>query len=295
MSKSPAVALNKGCLPALSSGSIHSYISAVYSIPNLEREEEITLAKNWAERGCLESVRKLVLAHLKSVVYIAKEFKNYGMPQEELIQEGNIGLMKAVKRFSPENGARLFTFAQHWVYAEIADYVVRNYRQIKIATTKAQRKLFFNLRKFKKSTTWMKDSEVRELSEKLDVPFGEVRRMEGRLTSKDLSFGGTTTDDDSDQKTYEVPEEYLGTDELSGEAYMLALEDSEYKDRIHGAVNSLDDRSKDIINARWFNDDKKVTLHDLAAKYSVSGERIRQLEVNALKKIKLKLSESEEN
>lgn len=294
MTTPSAMTLNSDSLPVLKSGNIESYISAVCSVPNLEREEEVRLSKNLLEHGCLESARKLVVAHLKCVVFIAKGFKNYKMPQDELIQEGNIGLMKAVKRFSPDKGVRLVTFAHHWIYAEIADYVVRNFRGVKIATTKAQRKLFFNLRKLKKSVSWMSDTEVASMATELNVPEYEVRQMENRLTSKDVSFSSFTSDDDDDDGLI-APEDYLSTDAFSGESYMEALDEADYKGMLYQAIDGLDERSRDVIHSRWLNEDRKSTLHDLSKKYGVSAERIRQLEVIALKKLKHEMADAQLN
>lgn len=293
MTTPSAMTMNSDSLPVLKAGNIESYISAVCSVPNLEREEEVQLSKNFLEHGCLESAKKLVVAHLKSVVFIAKGFKNYKMPQDELIQEGNIGLMKAVKRFSPDKGVRLVTFAHHWIYAEIADYVVRNFRGVKIATTKAQRKLFFNLRKLKKSASWMTDVEVSDMAKELNVPEYEVRQMENRLTSKDVSFSSFTGDDDDDGLI--APEDYLATDAFSGESYMEARDEADYKGKLYQAIGGLDERSKDVIQSRWLNEDSKSTLHDLSKKYGVSAERIRQVEVLALKKLKHEMADAQIN
>lgn len=280
-------------IPTLTSKTLESYVSSVFSIPNLEKEDEIKLSTRLIEEGCLESAKLLILPHLKYVVHVARGFKNYGLPQEDLIQEGNIGLMKAVKRFNPHKGVRLVTFAHHWIYAEIADYVVRNFRQVKIATTKAQRKLFFNLRKLKKSRSWMKEDEVKSIAQKLEVPESDVRQMEGRLTTKDTSFYRTYEDgDDYDMSL--APEDFLGTEEISGTSFFDSLDNQQIRENMYLAIESLDERSKDIIRSRWLDEDAKLTLHDLADKYGVSAERIRQVEVKALKKIKLSLTEQTE-
>lgn len=290
MGKSVVKVANKPVsIPNLTSKSLDSYVSSVFSIPNLEKEDEQRLSNKFVEEGCLESAKALILSHLKYVVHVARGFKNYGFPQEELIQEGNIGLMKAVKRFNPSKGVRLVTFAHHWIHAEISEYVVRNFRQVKIATTKAQRKLFFNLRKLRKSTSWMKESEIKSIAQKLDVSESDVRQMEGRLSTFDPSFHRTYSDNDSDESL--APEDVLGTEEVLGGSLEDSLDDESARAKIYSAIDQLDERSKDVIVSRWLDEDNKKTLHDLARKYSVSAERIRQLEVKAMKNIKLSLTE----
>lgn len=268
-------------------GSIEGYIRAANEYPMLTAEEEKELAERLYYNGDIEAAKKLVLSHLRFVIHVARGYSGYGLPQADLIQEGNIGLMKAVKRFNPEVGVRLVSFAVHWIKAEIHEYVLRNWRIVKVATTKAQRKLFFNLRKTKQRLGWFNENEVDMVANELGVSKEDVIEMESRMTGADVGFDLPT--DDSEAETYS-PSLYL-EDKSSNFAAELENEnfESQAAEQLSHALQSLDERSQDIIKARWL-DDNKATLHDLAAKYNVSAERIRQLEANALKKLKSAVS-----
>lgn len=263
---------------------LEAYLHGVHSIPLLTVEEEKSLADRFFFDGDVEAARQLVLSHLRFVVHIAKSYNGYGLPQADLIQEGNVGLMKAVKRFDPTVGVRLVSFAVHWIKAEIHEYVLRNWRIVKIATTKAQRKLFFNLRSQKKRLGWMTNDEIEAIANELGVDAADVREMEGRLGAFDSSFDAPV---DADDETASQAPVYFLEDETADPAVQLEQDDWEntHHTRLHLALEKLDDRSRDILEQRWFADDKS-TLHDLAAKYDVSAERIRQLEKNAMKKLK---------
>jgi RNA polymerase sigma-32 factor len=256
----------------------------VNSIPVLSAEEEHKLAEELYYHENLDAARKLVLAHLRFVVHIAKSYSGYGLPQADLIQEGNVGLMKAVKRFNPEKGVRLVSFAVHWVKAEMHEYILRNWRIVKIATTKAQRKLFFNLRSKKKRLAWLTNDEAVAVAEDLGVDVKEVQKMEGRLAAPDMAFD-LGVDDDEDT-AFLAPANYL-EDHRFDPARLAENDDwqSNKHESLHSALAELDERSMDILQQRWLNEDK-ATLHDLAGKYGVSAERIRQLEQNALKKVR---------
>lgn len=276
----------------LSVGSLGSYLHWINTIPMLTAEEEHELATNLRENNDLESARKLIMSHLRLVAKIARGYDGYGLQQADLIQEGNIGLMKAVKRFDPNVGVRLVSFAIHWIRAEIHEFVLRNWRIVKIATTKAQRKLFFNLRKAAKKRGWFSEDEVNTVAEQLNVSAKDVRQMEQRLNAYDASFDVLATDDDGDGGSGNfAPAQYL-EDHSSNIEHNYA--DSEFSHQqttgLHHALANLDDRSRDILEQRWLSEDK-LTLHDLAAKYEVSAERIRQLEKNAMNKIKTALLE----
>lgn len=268
-------------------GSIESYIHSVNQIPLLSAEEEYFLAERFQNEGDTEAARQLVLAHLRYVVRVAKGYLGYGLPLNDLIQEGSIGLMKAVKRFDPKIGVRLVSFAVHWIKAEIHEFVLRNWRIVKIATTKAQRKLFFNLRQMKTRLGWSSSEEIDEVAKGLGVPRSEVIVMEQRLNAMDTSFDAQGSDDDDD--AYKAPEHYL-FDPTHDPAYLVEQEraGNNNQDNLIAAFEGLDDRSKDILQQRWFAE-KKATLHDLADKYGVSAERVRQLEKNAMKKLKLSM------
>lgn len=268
-------------------GSIEGYIRAANEYPMLTAEEEKELAERLYYNGDIEAAKKLVLSHLRFVIHVARGYSGYGLPQADLIQEGNIGLMKAVKRFNPEVGVRLVSFAVHWIKAEIHEYVLRNWRIVKVATTKAQRKLFFNLRKTKQRLGWFNENEVDMVANELGVSKEDVIEMESRMTGADVGFDLPTND--SEAETYS-PSLYL-EDKSSNFAAELENEnfESQAAEQLSHALQSLDARSQDIIKARWL-DDNKATLHDLAAKYNVSAERIRQLEANALKKLKSAVS-----
>ncbi|WP_323750513.1 RNA polymerase sigma factor RpoH [Marinobacter sp.] len=269
---------------------LESYIQAASRIPVLTVEEERDLAERLHYDGDVEAARQLVLSHLRFVVHIARSYSGYGLAQADLIQEGNVGLMKAVKRFNPEYGVRLVSFAVHWIKAEIHEFILRNWRIVKVATTKAQRKLFFNLRSQKKKLAWLNHDELNAVAEDLGVEPKVVREMEGRLASRDASFDGPM--DDDDDAVYQAPAHYL-EDRRADPA--VQLENSNWSEDSNGrlmhALSALDERSQDILRERWLTDSKS-TLHELADKYGVSAERIRQLEKNAMKKIKAQMTEA---
>jgi len=264
-------------------GSLDAYIQAVGGISVLSKEDEQALACQFREQDDLEAARELVMAHLRFVVHIAKGYTGYGLPLNDLIQEGNVGLMKAVKRFDPDYGVRLVSFAVHWIRAEIHEYVLRNWRIVKVATTKAQRKLFFNLRKAKKSLAWLSAAETRAVAEDLGVSEKEVTEMEKRLHSRDAIFDPTP---DTDDDRAFAPAAYLPSPD-SDPAVLIERADwnADATQRMAAAIRTLDDRSRDIIESRWMTE-KKKTLHELAKVYGVSAERIRQLEANAIKKLR---------
>lgn len=259
-----------------------AYIASVNSIAVLTPEQELELAKQYYYEGDVDAARQLVLAHLRFVVHMAKTYSGYGLSQADLIQEGNVGLMKAVKRFNPEIGVRLVSFAVHWIKAEMHEYILRNWRIVKIATTKAQRKLFFNLRSSKKRIGWLNNEEAEAMAQDLGVDTAVVRQMEGRMSSNDTSFDADV--DADEEAVYRAPAYYL-EDQASDLA--SNLEAAEWEDvtnnSLQTALADLDDRSKDILNSRWLSDDK-ATLHDLADKYGISAERVRQLKKNAMKR-----------
>jgi len=264
-------------------GSLDAYIERVSRIPVLTREQELELAARFRRDSDLEAARELVLSHLRFVVHIARGYRGYGLPMGDLVQEGNVGLMKAVKRFDPEVGVRLVSFAVHWIRAEIHEYVLRNWRLVKIATTKSQRKLFFNLRRLKKNLAWLTESETRAVARDLGVAPAEVTEMEKRLSARDLSFDPVPEGDDEDAYT---PAMYLPAADADPS---VQVEKEEWQDttaqRLGLAMKTLDERSRDILTSRWMTDEK-ATLHELADRYGVSAERIRQLEANAIKKLR---------
>ena len=264
-------------------GSIGAYVQSVNSFSKLSAEEEHELAERLFYKGDLEAAKKLVMSHLRFVAYIAKSYAGYGLAQADLIQEGNVGLMKAVKRFDPTVGVRLVSFAVHWIKAEIHEYVIRNWRVVKIATTKAQRKLFFNLRKNKKRLGWFKKEEVEAVAEDLNVSTKDVLEMESRLNAQDHSFDLSVNDDDDN--TF-APMHFL-EDKSTNVETQIEQENTEAhtKNKLYSALSTLDARSQDILSSRWLSE-PKATLHDLAARYGISAERVRQLEANALKKLK---------
>lgn len=266
--------------------SLDSYIRSVNGYPMLTADEERSLAERLHYNGEIEAAKGLILSHLRFVVHVARGYSGYGLPMADLVQEGNIGLMKAVKRFNPEVGVRLVSFAVHWIKAEIHEYVLRNWRIVKIATTKAQRKLFFNLRKSKKRLGWFNNGEVETVARELGVEPSEVREMESRLAAQDAAFEMPSEDDDS-SKSYTAPVVYL-EDKHSDVADTVeaANWEAHTNNRLGLALASLDERSQHIVRSRWL-DDEKSTLQDLAETYGVSAERIRQLEKNAMKKLKL--------
>lgn len=272
-------------------GSIESYVARANSIPMLTAKEEKQYAEEFVNEGDLASARKLIMSHLRFVVHIAKGYSGYGLPQADLIQEGNLGLMKAVKRFNPEVGVRLVSFAVHWIKAEIHEFVLRNWRIVKVATTKSQRKLFFNLRKNKKRLGWFSAKEVQTVAETLGVKEKDVVEMESRMSGIDLGFDLSDDDDDNAPQSSFSPVQYL--EDKSGDVATLIENEQHAKhssNQLLSAIRALDERSQDIISARWLDDNKKMTLQELADKYSVSAERVRQLEKNAMKKLQAAMS-----
>jgi RNA polymerase sigma-32 factor len=270
-------------------GSLEAYIQEVNKIPMLTLEEEQDLANRYRDDDDLEAARRLVLAHLRFVVHVAKGYSGYGLQLGDLVQEGNIGLMKAVKRFDPDREVRLVSFAVHWIRAEMHEFILRNWRIVKVATTKAQRKLFFNLRKNKKRLGWLNMEEVNAVAEKLGVKPEVVMEMESRLSGQDVGFD-LSSDSDDDDKPRAAPAAFLVNASESPET-ILAEDDqkSQSLSLLYSGLDQLDERSRDIINSRWLTDDK-ATLQTLADRYQVSAERIRQLEVNAMNKMKASVS-----
>jgi len=265
-------------------GSLDAYFDAVGRIPVLNREDESALATRFRNENDLDAARQLVLSHLRFVVHIARGYAGYGLPMGDIVQEGNVGLMKAVKRFDPTVGVRLVSFAVHWIRAEIHEYVLRNWRLVKVATTKAQRKLFFNLRKYKRNLGWLTAEETQTVARELGVSASEVTEMERRLSSRDLSFD-PSPDADDEEETYS-PSAYLpAPDSDPAIAVERAEWDDDVSDKVADALSQLDPRSQAILRARWMSD-SKATLHDLADQYGVSAERIRQIEANAIKKLR---------
>ncbi|HJU07920.1 MAG TPA: RNA polymerase sigma factor RpoH [Rhodanobacteraceae bacterium] len=265
-------------------GSLDAYIGAVHRIPVLSAEEEHDLAVRYRDEEDLEAARKLVMSHLRFVVHVARGYNGYGLQMGDLIQEGNIGLMKAVKRFDPDQGVRLVSFAVHWIRAEMHEFILRNWRIVKVATTKAQRKLFFNLRKSKKRLGWLNAEEVRTVAKDLGVPEATVREMESRLSGRDIGFDAPADEDDDHAPP--APVAYL--EDHGADPYLSVAEADEEADHLgtlERALAKLDERTQDIIRRRWLADDK-ATLQELADDYGVSAERIRQLESNAMKKMR---------
>ncbi len=264
-------------------GSLESYIQTVNRFPLLSVEEERSLARRYRTDNDLEAARQLVLSHLRLVVAVARGYLGYGLPHADLIQEGNIGLMKAVKRFDPERGVRLVSFAIHWIKAEIHEHVLRNWRLVKVATTKAQRKLFFNLRSMKSGLAPLTPRDVRHIAAELKVKPEEVTEMETRLAGQEVAFEG----DQDDEEAY-APVNYLAADREAEPLQVLEAKESEELQSagLASALTSLDPRSRRIIEARWLRERDTATLHDLAAEFNVSAERIRQIEVKALEKMR---------
>lgn len=269
-------------------GSLDAYIWQVNQIPLLTAEEEYSYAKSFQEEGNLEDAKKLVLAHLRYVVRVAKGYLGYGLALGDLIQEGNVGLMKAVKRFDPGMGVRLVSFAVHWIKAEINEFVIRNWRIVKVATTKAQRKLFFKLRQQKDRLGWFSDEEVKAVANDLGVSPEEVLCMEQRLNANDMAFDASSSEDNDNHSSL-LPMDYLA-DPHADPAYLMETErdDAREKEHLMVAFDELDERSKDILRRRWL-EETKATLTDLASYYGISAERVRQLEQQALKKLKNKI------
>lgn len=269
------------------SGSIEAYVQSAYSIPMLSAERELELATRLYEDNNLQSAQELIMSHLRFVIHIAKGYSGYGLPQADLIQEGNVGLMKAVKRFNPEVGVRLVSFAVHWIKAEIHEYVLKNWRIVKIATTKAQRKLFFNLRKNKKRLGWFSQDEIQNVAETLGVSEKDVLEMESRMSNHDQAFELSSDDDDNASASSSFsPAQYLEDkqSDLATEVENANWEANAQK-RLANALVTLDERSQHIIKTRWLSEDK-ATLQELADKYEISAERVRQLEKNGLTKLK---------
>ncbi|BAE73362.1 RNA polymerase sigma factor RpoH [Sodalis glossinidius str. 'morsitans'] len=278
---------NMQVLAYVPQGSLEAYVRAANAYPMLTAEEERALAERLHYQGDLEAAKKLILSHLRFVVHIARNYSGYGLPQADLIQEGNIGLMKAVRRFNPEVGVRLVSFAVHWIKAEIHEYVLRNWRIVKVATTKAQRKLFFNLRKTKQRLGWFNQDEVEMVAKELGVTSKDVREMESRMAAQDMTFDPTPEDEAREGQPM-APMLYL-QDKSSDFADGIEEDnwDDHAADKLSAALEGLDERSQDIIRARWLDDDNKSTLQELADRYGVSAERVRQLEKNAMKKMRL--------
>ncbi len=272
---------------AMPTGSMESYISAAFQLPMLSQQEEHDLAVRWRKNKDLEAARQLVLSHLRFVVRIARQYAGYGLPQPDLIQEGTVGLMKAVRRFDPEVGVRLASFAVHWIKAEIHEFILRNWRIVKIATTKAQRKLFFNLRSSKKRLGWFTEQEIQDVASDLGVKPEEVRNMEARLNNYDMAFDAGESDNDDE---HVAPVSYLPDMRMEPER-IIEAEDTERdeNERLYTAMQELDERSQDILRRRWLSE-KKATLHELADEYGVSAERIRQIEKAAMNKLQEKIA-----
>ena len=268
---------------------LEGYLNSIQNIAILSPEEERKLAEDLYYREDLEAARQLVMAHLRFVVHIARGYSGYGLPQADLIQEGNVGLMKAVRKFNPEVGVRLISFAVHWIKSEIHEYVLKNWKIVKVATTKAQRKLFFNLRNKKKDITWLSEDDVKMISNELDVKEDTVREMEQRMSSHDVSFDPYSADDSEEGNTYS-PADYL-TNEDSDPMEIVEKEDfaRDQINQLQNAISDLDERSQLILKERWLTDDKP-TLHELADKYGISAERIRQIEKKAMEKIRTNIN-----
>ena len=265
-------------------GSLDAYVNAVHQIPMLTHEEEQSLARRFVGESDLDAAKQMVLSHLRFVVHVARGYSGYGLQIGDLIQEGNIGLMKAVKRFDPDHGVRLVSFAVHWIRAEMHEFILRNWRIVKVATTKAQRKLFFNLRKSKKRLGWMNAEEVNTVARELGVPAATVLEMESRLQGRDVAFDAPTDSDDDERPS---PAAFLI--DHSADPYGVVEAESEEEsslDTLHRGLVKLDARSRDIIQRRWLRDEQKATLQELANEYGVSAERIRQIEANAMKKMR---------
>jgi RNA polymerase sigma-32 factor len=274
-------------MPSIAPGrDLDAYLRTISQFPILKPEEEKLLAERFYADQDLDAARELVMCHLRFVVHLARSYKGYGLSQADLIQEGNVGLMKAVKRFDPNVGVRLISFAVHWIKAEIHEYILRNWRIVKVATTKSQRKLFFNLRGAKRSSAWLSLSETQAIAEDLGVSAAEVTRMEGRLSASDMAFDGFGIDEESAT----APMHFLAS--AAPDPADLVADEHMQQDaslRLSSGLAGLDERSRDILQQRWLSDDKS-TLHQLAAEYGVSAERIRQLEKNAMKKLKLAIT-----
>jgi RNA polymerase sigma-32 factor len=286
MTQNPSTALIANNLPIPSPlGSLESYIGAVHQIPVLSAEDEQALARRFRDEEDLDAARDLVHSHLRFVVHVARGYNGYGLQIGDLIQEGNIGLMKAVKRFDPDQGVRLVSFAVHWIRAEMHEFILKNWRIVKVATTKAQRKLFFNLRKSKTRLGWMNAEEVRAVAADLNVSEREVLEMESRLSGRDIGFDAPSDEDDDHAPP--SPAAYLRADaEDPSQAYERADDEDNQLELLREGLAGLDARSRDIVKRRWLDADSKITLQELADEYGVSAERIRQIEANALRKMR---------
>ncbi len=282
---SMSTALVANNLPVPSAlGSLDAYVNAVHRIPVLTAEDEQALARRFRDEEDLDAARELVHSHLRFVVHVARGYNGYGLQMGDLVQEGNIGLMKAVKRFDPDQGVRLVSFAVHWIRAEMHEFILKNWRIVKVATTKAQRKLFFNLRKSKTRLGWMNAEEVRAVAQDLNVSEREVLEMESRLSGRDIGFDAPDDDDDNAPPS---PIAYLRTgEEDPSQAYEREDEEDNQLGLLREGLAGLDERSRDIVKRRWLDGDSKITLQELADEYGVSAERIRQIEANALKKMR---------
>jgi RNA polymerase sigma-32 factor len=274
-------------LALLPTGSIEAYTNAAYQVPVLTADEERELAQRLRDQDDMEAARRLVMSHLRFVIRIARGYQGYGLPLADLIQEGSVGLTKAVRRFEPDLGVRLVSFAVHWIRAEIHEYVLRNWRIVKVATTKSQRKLFFNLRSRKKRLGWFSGAEVEEVARELGVKPETVLQMESRLANQDLAFDGSDSDDDDAPS---APSAFL-PDSRMEPAALVEREDTEasQRARLNAALTRLDERSKIILTSRWLSENKK-TLRELAQQFGVSAERIRQIETNALNKLRVQFA-----
>ena len=279
--------MTKSLLPVdqmVPGANLPAYFQAISSIPILSAERERELAEELYYNSNLAAARELVMSHLRFVVHIARSYSGYGLAEADLVQEGNVGLMKAVKRFNPEKGVRLVSFAVHWIKAEMHEYILRNWRIVKVATTKAQRKLFFNLRSAKKNLAWLSPEETKAVADELGVNVQEVQRMEGRLSSRDMAFDAPANADDEDG--WQAPQYYLEDHSADPALSVESLDWQESSEEsLHAALAELDERSRDILAQRWLAE-KKSTLHELADQYAVSAERIRQLEQAAMKKLR---------
>ncbi len=269
--------------PVPATGSLDQYIQSVNRMPMLSEQQEVDLATRLRDDGDVDAARQLVMSHLRVVVAIARGYLGYGLPHADLIQEGNIGLMKAVKRFDPARGVRLVSFAIHWIKAEIHEYIIKNWRLVKIATTKAQRKLFFNLRGMKKDSTTLQPAEVQSIATQLGVKPEEVVEMETRLTGRDIPLdAGSDDDDERFAPIAYLPDPHAEPSEVLAQTQLAHLQDTGLK----SALASLDDRSRTIVQRRWLTEGDSATLHELAAEYGVSAERIRQIEAKAMQKLR---------
>ena len=274
--------------PVPATGSLDQYIHSVNRMPMLSEQQEVELATRLRDEGDVDAARQMVMSHLRVVVSIARGYLGYGLPHADLIQEGNIGLMKAVKRFDPTRGVRLVSFAMHWIKAEIHEYVLKNWRLVKVATTKAQRKLFFNLRSMKLDSSTLNPTEVDEIAAKLGVKPEEVVEMETRLGGRDVPLeGGSDDDDERFAPIASLPDPHAEPSTVLEQTQLAQLQDSGLRD----ALANLDERSRMIVQRRWLNEGDSATLHELAAEYGVSAERIRQIEAKAMQKMRTMLAE----